>query len=198
MSGKQEGHKGKPAGEQKPGFDPKARTTPAKGSSPGLKPVAMPAKQPVAEKSAPRGPVRASLAALDGLQNMDTLVLLVSEDQRPLQGVAGLLDWRMCGGLSELLLAKGITGARGERVLTHTVNRLPVQRVIIFGIGPADLAQSSLRALVPEMARVLQNARCERVALAASCPGHVVTELLASAPKELQDRVQLVFDEPMP
>lgn len=169
--------------------EPKVRPNPAR-------PVVTPARPaPDAPAIPARTPLRATLQALDTLPRIDTLMLLLSDDERPLQGVAGLVDWRMCGRLTELLVSGAITGARGERVLTHTVGRLPVQRVIVFGCGPQDGMLAMLRSLLPELERVLADARCERVALAAHAPGDDVVEVLSAAPRDLQQRIQVVLDD---
>ncbi|HEY1333477.1 MAG TPA: peptidase M17, partial [Myxococcaceae bacterium] len=44
-----------------------------------------------------------TLDALDPLP-VDTVCLFVSEDERPLGGAAGFVDWRLCGQLSRLLV----------------------------------------------------------------------------------------------
>src|SRR5436190_1879228 len=64
-------------------------------------------------------------ALLDGVDDgsagarrrVDLAVLPFFEDERPLQGLAGLVDWRIGGGLSALLRAGFCTGATGEAVL---------------------------------------------------------------------------------
>ena len=48
--------------------------------------------------------------SLDGLTGVDSLCVFVSEDERPLEGVAGYLDWRLCGQLSRVLIQKFFTG----------------------------------------------------------------------------------------
>ncbi len=69
-------------------------------------------------------------------QRFDLVVLPIFTDERPLTGLAGLLDWRECGRLSALLRREFCTGERGERVLT-TVERCPwCWRVMAIGLGP--------------------------------------------------------------
>ena len=56
-------------------------------------------------------------------------------DQRPLRGGAGLADWRLCGWLSNLLLASRATGEIGEAVLALTHGRLRAPRLLLLGLG---------------------------------------------------------------
>jgi hypothetical protein len=56
-------------------------------------------------------------------------------DQRPLRGGAGLADWRLCGWLSNLLLASRVSGEIGEAVLATTHGRLRAPRLLLVGLG---------------------------------------------------------------
>jgi len=64
----------------------------------------------------------------------DALVVPVWSNVRPLRGAAGLLDWRLCGKLSRMLLDGWFVGNVGEKLLLAT-NRVPWQRVLAVGIG---------------------------------------------------------------
>ncbi len=81
-----------------------------------------------------------SLAALDSLAVPD-LVAFVASDERPLRGLAGFADWRMCGDLTAQLKAGRFSGRAGEALLTVPSGRLPVQRIFVFGIGPSASAR---------------------------------------------------------
>jgi hypothetical protein len=62
-------------------------------------------------------------------------VLFVAEDERPLQGPGGVLDWRLSAGLSRWMRQSELTGAAGEQLLY--VPREPgAPRVLTFGLGP--------------------------------------------------------------
>lgn len=74
------------------------------------------------------------LRALDALRG-DAIVVSLFEDERPLRGATGLLDWRLCGRLSRLLLRGRVRGSRGERVLVPGRPRLPVDKLFLFGLG---------------------------------------------------------------
>jgi len=64
----------------------------------------------------------------------DVLVVPVWSDVRPLRGAAGLLDWRLCGRLSQMLREGRFSGTPGEKLLLAT-GRIPWQRVLALGVG---------------------------------------------------------------
>lgn len=64
----------------------------------------------------------------------DALVIPIWSDIRPLRGVAGLLDWRLCGRLSQLLRDGRVSGAPREKLLLVT-GRIPWKRLLVLGLG---------------------------------------------------------------
>jgi Cytosol aminopeptidase family, N-terminal domain len=70
-------------------------------------------------------------------RRVDLAVLPCFEDERPLQGLAGLVDWRTGGSLSALLRTGFCTGAAGEAVLLPGRRTLPMERLVLLGLGPA-------------------------------------------------------------
>ncbi len=79
--------------------------------------------------------VEPSLPSLDALSGVESLCLFVTEDERPLQGAAGFVDWRLCGALSRALGASFFQGHPDERLLMPTAGRVPAQRVFAVGLG---------------------------------------------------------------
>ncbi len=59
----------------------------------------------------------------------------VFRDERPLRGGAGLADWRLCGGLSRLLVERSFAGELGERALLPSEARLASPRLLLLGLG---------------------------------------------------------------
>ena len=57
------------------------------------------------------------------------------EDERPVRGVAGLLDWRLSARLSFHMSTGNITGASGEKVIIPGKPRLPFEKILLFGLG---------------------------------------------------------------
>jgi hypothetical protein len=78
----------------------------------------------------------------------DALVVPVWSDVRPLRGAAGLLDWRLCGRLSQMLRDGKISGAAGEKLLLAT-GRVAWQRVLAIGLGESvAFDEGAFRAVV--------------------------------------------------
>ncbi|HLV61352.1 MAG TPA: M17 family peptidase N-terminal domain-containing protein [Fredinandcohnia sp.] len=71
-------------------------------------------------------------------------------DERPLQGLAGLADWRLLGRLNRLLREGLFEGRVREALLTVGAPRLPAQRVFLYGLGDKALED----ALAPALAMV--------------------------------------------
>ncbi len=64
----------------------------------------------------------------------DVLVVPIWKDVRPLRGVAGVLDWRLNGKLSDWLRGGRLDGATGEKLLFAT-ERVIWPRVLTVGLG---------------------------------------------------------------
>ncbi len=75
-----------------------------------------------------------SLATLDAL-DVEAVALLVGEE-RPLHGLAGLVDWRLAGALTRTLTGGLYAAGPGEALLLPTSRRLPVARVVAVGWSP--------------------------------------------------------------
>ena len=106
-----------------------------------------------------------TLQNLDALQ-ADALVVGLCSDVRPLAGVLGMVDWRLCGRVSRLLERGVITGDEGERVLMPTLGRIPPPRLFFFGWGRASGSTSQAADRVAAMVELIERARVERVAFA--------------------------------
>jgi hypothetical protein len=102
------------------------------------------------------------LGKWDGLDGApETLVLPFFADERPLRGAAGLCDWRLCGRLSRLLQSSRVAGKWGETTLYPPGRRLPFQRLLMVGLGPADrfdekAARDASRLIADKMAKLGQ------------------------------------------
>ena len=58
------------------------------------------------------------------------------EDVRPLKGSAALIDWRLNGRLSELILKGQMQGGFAESILMPAQGRLASRELMVFGLGP--------------------------------------------------------------
>jgi hypothetical protein len=68
---------------------------------------------------------------------VDTTCVALCADERPFAGAAGLVDWRLCGRLSRLVLAGDLTGQLGEKLLVHAGGRIAAGRLLVVGGGRA-------------------------------------------------------------
>ncbi|MEM9461577.1 MAG: M17 family peptidase N-terminal domain-containing protein [Myxococcota bacterium] len=92
-------------------------------------------------------------------QGVDLAVLPCFTDERPLQGLAGLVDWRMGGRLSAMLREGLCTGDADEAVLLPGCRTLPIERLIMVGLGPSSafdraLAEATGQRLVTMVERL--------------------------------------------
>jgi hypothetical protein len=95
-----------------------------------------------------------TLEALDQAQ-AESLCLFVGQDERPLRGLAGLVDWRLAGGLSRFLRSGLVTGQMGDALLTMAGPRLGFEKLFIFGMGGAGQGEEELAARLADGLRRL-------------------------------------------
>jgi len=65
-------------------------------------------------------------------------------DERPLRGPGGLLDWRLSGMLSQLILRGRVSGNAQETVLIPARPKLPFEKLFLFGLGPMESFDGTL------------------------------------------------------
>jgi hypothetical protein len=136
----------------------------------------------------------ASFDELDTL-NVDALVLFLSEDQRPLQGLLALVDWRLCGRLSRMCLKETVTGSVGEHTLIPTGGRIRAEKLFVIGAGPSASVEDRAKDLIDEAIVVLKDAQVGTVAIGLphrAALGYVDEH----ARKPLQDRLSAVLAMP--
>jgi hypothetical protein len=105
----------------------------------------------------------------------ESLCLFIGSDERPLTGLAGLLDWRLSGKLSRLLRGGLLTGEAGEAVLTPPGTRFGFQKLFLFGVGPSGQPEQLLVERVGEALRKLAQAGVREVAM--QLPARLAPEL---------------------
>jgi hypothetical protein len=102
-------------------------------------------------------------ALLDGVQEpsglerarVDLGVVPVFSDERPLLGLAGLIDWRGSGCLSRVVRSGFCSSAPREQVLLPCDRRLPVDRLVLIGLGPREqYDEARARALAEQFVRI--------------------------------------------
>jgi hypothetical protein len=110
--------------------------------------------------------VRGDLAGLDALKT-DALALSFFKAIKQPQGVAGFVDWRLCGRLGRLLAKAKFSGALGETMLLASLGRIGAERIFLFGLGePRNLSDVEIAVNALKMVTVLADARAQKVALA--------------------------------
>ncbi len=108
-----------------------------------------------------------SLHAVDTLDDLDAVVCLVPEDQRPLQGGNGFVDWRLCGALSRALSEGFFTGAPGEKLLMPSDQRIAPPRVFAVGLGASrSVTMLGLEHAITASLAMLEKVKAEHIALA--------------------------------
>jgi len=96
-----------------------------------------------------------TMEALDQA-DAEALCLFVSEDERPLTGLAGLVDWRLSGRLSRMIRAGLVIGAAGEALLTPPGMRLAFKKLFVFGLGAARTDEELAARLLDALRRLAQ------------------------------------------
>lgn len=97
-----------------------------------------------------------ALRRLD-LAGTEVLVANLTEDERPIRGLAALLDWRLRGHFSKLLVDGFATGKLGEVVLVPGKPRLPFDKVLLFGLGRTeDFGDRTFRVVVERILATLE------------------------------------------
>src|SRR3954465_8128541 len=67
------------------------------------------------------------------------MVASFHENERPLQGLAGLLDWRLDGEISRFLRAGGLSGRPGECAYLPVTHAGRTLHVVLVGAGRSHL-----------------------------------------------------------
>jgi hypothetical protein len=108
-----------------------------------------------------------SLEALDAMTGIEALCCFVVEDERPLSGATGYLDWRLCGGLSKILGSGFFVGAPGDKLLVPTEARVPAKKIFAVGLGRSNAVTAlGLEHALTQAAAMLSKAKVDSVALA--------------------------------
>ena len=106
-----------------------------------------------------------TLANLDALV-ADAVVVGLCIDVRPLAGLLGMIDWRLCGRVSRLIERGVITGASGEQVLMPTLGRIAPPRLFVVGWGRFVAARDDADERVRATLAMIDKAGPRRVAFA--------------------------------
>jgi hypothetical protein len=88
-------------------------------------------------------------------------------DQKPLQGPAALLDWRLNGQLTRMLLDGDVRGRAGEHVMLQSNGKFTADWVLFVGGGKwLGLSDETHASLVRHMVSVARQAGFRKLSLA--------------------------------
>lgn len=128
---------------------------------------------------------------LQDIKKFETEALVVGcyEDVRPLKGLAGELDWLLCGTLSHLLLADRFRGSLGDVALITPRGKIPAQKLFMVGMGPRkESSAASVRAFARTAASSLLDAGVRTAAIEyVSAPGSEETARVQALREGLED-----------
>lgn len=105
---------------------------------------------------------------LQDFKKLETGALIVGffEDVRPLKGLAGELDWLLCGALSSLIIKNKLRGALGELALLTTRSKVPASKIFMLGLGPrGSVSAETLRKAAQSAAAAAVGAGATSAAL---------------------------------
>jgi leucyl aminopeptidase len=83
---------------------------------------------------------------------------------KPLGGATAAVDRALGGAITRLSQAGEATGKWGEQTLIHSLGRLPVERILLMGLGkPEELTLDRVRVVAAEAARALRKIGARRI-----------------------------------
>ena len=96
----------------------------------------------------------------------EVLVVPLFEDQRPLAGPVAVVDWRLDGSLTRMILADALSGRRGEVLAMSTNAKVAAPWVILAGCGRwRTLDGRSYPALIGRLLQLATRAGIRELAL---------------------------------
>jgi hypothetical protein len=136
---------------------PAAATLPVASEKPGAAAAPVEAQKPdnaeVPAEEPGRGHCQELLKVTELPEFSGDVAAFIFENERPLKGLLGLLDWRLCGQISQLILAHHISGKEGEKLLSsmHEYGESP-WRLFVFGLGKSRDFNQEKAAELAELA----------------------------------------------
>ena len=100
------------------------------------------------------------------LQECDVLVIGLFQDERPLKGSSGWIDWRLNGILSHFLIEKRLTGDWKETTLIPSRGRVIPPMILVLGLGKVrDYSYLRLRELSSHLLETFKNLKTSNICL---------------------------------
>ena len=127
--------------------------------------------------------VEPDLRAIDA-SPAEVIACAVWQDERPLRGVAGLLDWRLAGRLSALAKGGFLKGEAGEVLLVPGRPKVPFEKILLLGLGTRKAFDDGVvRTALSRLKSTLEGLRVKRALV--EVPGRASGELEATRAAEL-------------
>lgn len=118
----------------------------------------------------------------------DTFVFCFFSNEKPLKGIKGLLDWRMNGRISRLIIEGKITGILGESIIMPTNQRISANKVCMFGLGDSkEFSMEKCRKIILKIIDTLKKLNVHSFSL--PLPGSPIVNLL------FRERTQILMEE---
>lgn len=97
----------------------------------------------------------------------DAVIVGIYEDERPLRGLAGELDWLLCGSLSRIVSTGRLRGALGEAALVASRGKIPADKIFMIGLGSKqDIDLERIESAVKAAALTAARAGAKSAAMA--------------------------------
>jgi cytosol aminopeptidase family protein len=93
----------------------------------------------------------------------EIIACTIWSDERPMRGLAGLLDWRFAGRLSNLAKEGFLVGSLGEVLLVPGRPHVPFEKVLVFGLGNrSGFGDGVYRTVLQHLLRALEGLHVRR------------------------------------
>lgn len=100
------------------------------------------------------------------VQECDVLVAGFFQDERPLKGSSGWIDWRLNGMLSQFLIENKLTGDWKETTLIPSQGRVAPRLILLLGLGRVkEYSYLRLRELSSHLLETLKKLKTINVCL---------------------------------
>ena len=136
------------------------------------------------------------------VQECDLLVSGFFQDERPLQGSSGWIDWRLNGMLSRILIENRLTGEWKETTLIPSQGRLTPRLILLIGLGKLkEYSYLRVRELPPYLLESLEKLRVPNICLSLPYDESYnvdcgkLTEILIEGIADCLDLGEYSFDE---
>jgi hypothetical protein len=136
------------------------------------------------------------------IQDCHVLVTGFFNDEKPLKGSSGWIDWRLNGMISRFLIEKKLTGEWKETILIPSQGRISSSMILLLGLGELkEYSYLRLRELSPYILETLKKLGTLSVCLSLPYEGstHVdcgkLAEVLIEGIADCLDLREYPFDE---